>query len=157
VKPIHVMAGLGVTALVIAANPACKKKTAPPPSSQTAAAPTAGLAPRWTSLHLPTDSLKAVLPATNEHGYYADYAGRDEAALWAKVSGAMHTARYIPGCNVLDGRVRGFIRGEDKLAAKIDTFGDVLSLSIFDEQGKDPMLHGVCFGKYKLGPAEKIK
>ena len=97
------------------------------------------------------------MPATNEHGYYADHSGADAAALWAKVSTALRAAGYAPVCNVLDGRVRGFAKGDDKLTAKIDTFGDVLSLSIFDEQGKDPLLHGVCFGKYKLGPEKRIK
>jgi hypothetical protein len=116
----------------------------------------APLLKRWSALHLPQDGLQALQPQTNEHGYYADYAGADEAALWAKVSAAMTAEGYAPACHLFDGHVRGFAKGDDKLVAKIDTLG-VLALSIFDEQGKDALLHGVCFGKYQLGPATTVR
>jgi hypothetical protein len=34
---------------------------------------------------------------------------------------------------------------------KIDQFGVKLFLAVFNEKGKDPLLHGVVFGKYKIG------
>ena len=47
--------------------------------------------------------------------------------------------------------VKGFIKGNDKLAMKIDPFGVKLFLAVFNEKGKDPLLHGVVFGKNKIG------
>ena len=95
--------------------------------------------------------------AADAHGYYADYAGADADNLWAKVTTALKAAGYADACTAFGGNVRGFAKGDDKLATKIDSLGGPLSLSIFDEQGKEPLLHGVCFGKYTAGPPERIK
>jgi hypothetical protein len=150
------IAGLAAAVVVAAiAAPACKK-TGP---AATATATAADVPKRWADLRLPTDRLKKVLARTDAHGYYADYeyAGADQGGLWEKVATALKAAGYAPACTAFGGNVRGFAKGDDKLAAKIDAFPGVLSLSIFDEQGKEPLLHGVCFGKYQLGPRETIK
>ena len=91
---------------------------------------------RWSALHLPADGLEKVLPETDDHIYYADYTGLDEAALWAKVTAALGAAGYKPACSLFDGHLRGFSKGDDQLAAKIDTLGAV-ALTIFDAQSKE--------------------
>jgi hypothetical protein len=111
---------------------------------------------RWTELHLPAEGLEKVLPETDDHIYYADYTGVDEATLWAKVAAAMGAAGYKPACNMFDGHVRGFSKGDEQMAAKIDTLGG-LALTVFDAQSKEALLHGACFGKLQLGPAQRIK
>jgi len=111
---------------------------------------------RWSALHLPADGLEKVLPETDDHIYYADYTGVDEAALWARVTAALGAAGYEPACNMFDGHVRGFSKGADQLTAKIDTLGAV-ALTIFDAQSKEALLHGACFGKLQLGPPQRIK
>ena len=146
-------ARLATAALSLTAAPACSKK--PPASGAAAVEAKVQVARRWSDLHLPAGGLQKVSPRTDDHGYYADYSGSGDAALWEKVSSALRAAGYLPACNVLDGRVRGFAKGDDKLVAKIDSLAGVLALSLFDAAGKDPLLHGVCFGKYQLGPATK--
>ena len=46
----------------------------------------------------------------------------------------------------------GFSAGDRQLAVKVDSL-PVLVLSVFDAQGKEPLLHGLCFGRYRAGPA----
>jgi hypothetical protein len=149
------IAGLAAGGIAAVAVPACKKTGA-----ATAGTTSATSVPkRWVDLRLPTDGLKEVLARTDAHGYYADYeyAGADPSGLWEKVATALKAAGYAPACTAFEGNVRGFAKSGDNLAAKIDAFPGVLSLSIFDEQGKEPLLHGVCFGKYQAGPPERIK
>ena len=155
-RGLFAIAGLAA-ALAAVATPACKK--AGPATTGAPAAAATGVPKRWADLRLPTDGLKEVLARTDAHGYYADheYAGADLGGLWEKVATALKAAGYAPACTAFGGNVRGFAKGDDKLAAKIDAFPGVLSVSIFDEQGKDPLLHGVCFGKYTAGPPERIK
>ena len=153
-RGLFAIAGLAA-ALAAVATPACKK--AGPATAGAPAAAATDVPKRWADLRLPTDGLKEVLARTDAHGYYADYAGADADNLWAKVATALKAAGYADACTAFEGNVRGFAKGDDKLAAKIDSLGGPLSLSIFDEQGKEPLLHGVCFGKYTAGPPERIK
>jgi hypothetical protein len=111
---------------------------------------------RWSDLHLPAEGLEKVLPETNDHIYYADYTGVDEAALWGKLTTALGAAGYQPACSMFEGHLRGFSKGDDQLAAKIDTVG-VVALTVFDAQSKEWLLHGACFGKFQVGPAQRIK
>jgi hypothetical protein len=131
------LVGLGLSALSLIMMPGCSKK----------------VPKRWSDLGLPTDGLQKVLKETDEHGYYADHVGHDVAAFWEKVSTAIQRAGYTPACSEFDGLIKGFSKGNDRIVVKIDTLSGstdgLLALAIFDEQGKDPLLHGVCFGKYK--------
>jgi hypothetical protein len=111
---------------------------------------------RWSDLHLPADGLEKVQPETDDHIYYADYTGVDEAGLWAKVTAALGAAGYSPGCSMFEGHVRGFSKGDDQLAAKIDTLGGLV-LTVFDAQSREGLLHGACFGRLQLGPPQRIK
>lgn len=153
-KPSRVACGLCLCLAALGGAAGCAKKARP--DSPTAALAAADVPKRWSELRLPAEGLTKVLARTDAHGYYADYAGIDAAALWSKVTAALSAARYQPACSVLDGNVRGFARGAEKLAVKIDSLGGV-ALSIFDEQGSEPLLHGVCFGRHQLGPPRVIK
>jgi len=132
--------------------PGCAKKSADAGASSAVAMPK-----RWSDLRLPTDGLQQLLPRTNDHQFYADYSGGDDAALWEKVSVALGKVGYAPACSLFEGRVRGFAKGGDKLAAKVDSVAGTLALAIFDDHGTEALLHGACFGKFKLGPPQQIK
>lgn len=157
-KPSRVVCGVRVCglclrmagAVLLGGAPGCTKKA-------TAIAPAApvDVPKRWSELRLPADGLTKVLAGTDAHGYYADYAGSDRDGLWQKVTAALGAAGYAPACTAFDDTVRGFAKGGDKLAAKIDSLGG-LSLSLFDAQGHEPLLHGVCFGRFTAGPPKAI-
>jgi hypothetical protein len=91
-----------------------------------------------------------VSPESDEHGFYADYAGHDSAALLAQVSRGLASAGYSQSCSAVDGMVLGFSNGRRQLALKVDTLGGLV-LSLFDAEGKEPLLHGLCFGQYRAG------
>jgi hypothetical protein len=140
--------------VAIVAPPACKKAAAP--ASDPAPAPTVSELPaRWAALHLPTDGLQKIESGTDEHTCTLDYAGNDSDALWDKVTAALKAAGYVPACNSTEIHVRGFRKGDDRLAMKIDSIGGLV-VSIFDAHGKEPLLHGVCFGLLKLGPPQEV-
>ena len=105
----------------------------------------------WSDLGVPSTGLQRVSPDSNEHGFYADYSGRDRSALLGEVSRGLTNAGYTQTCTALDGLVLGFSNGRRQLALKIDIVG-VLSLSLFDAEGREPLLHGLCFGRYHEGP-----
>lgn len=156
-KPIHLIGGLAMGAFLMVV-PGCTKKNADAGADPGAANPAKAAMPhRWADLHLPTDGLQQVLPRTSDHQLYADYAGGDDAALWEKVSVALGKVGYAPACSLFEGRVRGFAKGGDKLAAKVDSVAGTLALAIFDDKGTEALLHGACFGKFKLGPPQQIK
>jgi hypothetical protein len=107
----------------------------------------------WSDLGLPTSGLKSVSDKSNEHGFYADYSGVEAARLMELVSDRLRAAGYTPACSAFHDTVKGFANGASRLAVKVDSFPGVAALSIFDKQGKEPLLHGVCFGEYS---AEKV-
>src|SRR4029079_8096886 len=99
--------------------PGCTKKNADAGAGPGAANPAKAAMPhRWADLHLPTDGLQQVLPRTSDHQLYADYAGGDGASLWEKISVALGKVGYAPACSLFDGRVRGFAKGDDRLAGE---------------------------------------
>jgi hypothetical protein len=110
----------------------------------------------WSQLDLPTAGLKEIDPDTDEHGYYAEYARTDRDGLLAEMSERLRSAGYKPACTALEGTVLGFSRGEHNIALKVDAVPE-LWLSIFDEHGKNNLLHGVCFGRYQLGEPTVVK
>jgi hypothetical protein len=109
----------------------------------------------WSQLGVPSERLVSVSPDSNEHGFYGDYSGRDRSALLADVSRGLERAGYKRKCAAADGLVWGFSNGARQLALKIDQLPE-LSLSLFDEQGKEPVLHGLCFGRYRAGPRHRL-
>jgi hypothetical protein len=111
---------------------------------------------RWSELHLPTRGLTEVLKTTDEHGYYADYTLEVAPTLLDTVSAALTRARYAPACTTLDGYVRGFVRGKSRLAVKVDVLRYKVGLSIFDENGNEPIIHGLCFGRYRISEPETV-
>ena len=141
-------AGLLLLFLAGACRPATAVRTTSnaSPVAQQSAMPNA-----WSDVGVPAAGLLRVLSETNEHGFYADYAGRDRAALLAEVSRGLVSAGYSQSCTALDGWVLGFSDGRRQLALKVDALPE-LSVSLFDADGKEPLLHGLCFGRYHGGP-----
>ncbi len=118
------------------------------------AACSAEIPKQWAALGMPAAGLLKVDGESDAHGFYADYAGaspEDAARLRAAVEDALLRRGYARACSALDGLVRGYAKDASKLAVKVDTLGGKLGLSVFTERGKEPLLHGVCFGSLKLG------
>jgi hypothetical protein len=105
---------------------------------------------RWSSLPYPKEHLSAVESATNEHGIYLQYEGLARAQLLQEVEAGLKAAGYVKVAEAFEGTVVGYSKGEERLAVKVDQFGEKLFLAVFDAQGKEPLLHGVVFGKYRL-------
>lgn len=141
--------------LLILLGVSCRKDadSAPPPS--TVRGPDPAIPAAWAPLNLPSSGLEVVSADTDEHGFYADYRGSDRQALLDEVSRRLVAAGYTQSCTAEDGYVLGFSKGERQLAAKVDAVG-VLMLSVFDESGKEPLLHGLCFGRYHAGPSHTL-
>jgi hypothetical protein len=106
---------------------------------------------RWRSLPYPKEHLIAVEKATDDHGIYLEYKGTSRELLLRQIEANLKFAGYAKTGEAFSGTVFGFSKGEDKLAVKVDQFGEKLFLAIFDAQGKEPLLHGAVFGKYQLG------
>jgi hypothetical protein len=132
---------LGLILLVAALSLACRPAPPGPPQ----------VPKMWEDLGVPTEGLLRVLPDSNEHGFYADYSGHDPSILLDDVSHRLARAGYKRTCTALDGYVVGFTNGCRQLALKVDIVG-ALYLSLFDAAGKEPLLHGLCFGRYREGP-----
>lgn len=107
---------------------------------------------KWSDLRITKEGLVQVEKGTDENGFYVEYSGISREDLLRRVSQSLIASGYAHVSTAFDGKVIGFIKGEDKLAVKIDQFGDTLYLAIFNEKGKEPLLHGVVFGKYTTGP-----
>ena len=117
--------------------------------------PPSAVPAEWLALGVPTAGLVRVLPESDEHGIYADYADREEAVLFDEVSRGLAAAGYSQVCTAVDGHVVGFSNGHRQLALKIDLLPEPY-LSLFDAEGKEPLLHGLCFGRYRAGPSRTL-
>ena len=153
VRIAPLVAGLAVLAAVGAA--ACRKAAAP-------AAPIE-LPKRWAELHLPTDGMLKLDPRTDEHTFAANYPGRSDAPLLAKVAEALQRAGYSRGCTLFDGHVLGFSKGDDqlvvntiRLAPPLAPPEGLLILKIVDQKAPEANIHDVCFGSVRLGPPTKL-
>ena len=109
---------------------------------------------KWLDLGLPTDGLAKVSEDTDEHGYYADYEGMTEQELKSLVENAFDAAGYQYAGDAFDGLAWGYKNDKEQYAVKIEYTGSTLHLSIFNEKGSDPLIHGVIFSKYSVG--EKV-
>ncbi|MGI9220637.1 MAG: hypothetical protein ACR2QS_06325, partial [Woeseiaceae bacterium] len=103
---------------------------------------------KWIDLGLPTDSLIGVSEDTDEHGYYADYEGITEQELKSRVEKVFIDAGFQYAGDAFGGLAWGYQNNEEKYAVKIEYTGDTLHLSVFTENGNDPLIHGVIFSKY---------
>jgi hypothetical protein len=145
-------ASLLVLSLGVACRQATEVRTTPDARN---VPPPSGVPKAWSDVGVPRAGLLRVSPESNEHGFYADYAGGDRAALLAEVSRGLVNAGYSQSCTAVDGQVLGFFDGRRQLALKIDMLPE-LSLSLFDANGKEPLLHGLCFGRYRAGPSHTL-
>lgn len=107
----------------------------------------------WTSLKIAEQGLVRIEGETDENGLYVEYRGLSRDALLRRVFQSMEEAGYALVGTALNGAVAGFAKDQDRLALKIDQFGDSLYLAIFNEKGKEPLLHGIVFGQYTARPA----
>lgn len=110
---------------------------------------------KWKKIGLLTETLVHIDKETDENGFYADYHKLSNKALWEKVELALKQSGYNKTGSILDGLVIGFMKGDDKIAAKIEQTGDILHLSIFNDKGRGgaSLLHGLLFKNHTL---EKI-
>ena len=142
--------------LVLSLGVACRQAPEVQPTLDFRKVPAPSDVPKaWSDLGVPRSGLVRVLPESNEHGFYADYAGEDRDALLAEASRGLVKAGYSQSCTAVNGNVLGFFDGRRQLALKVDALPE-LSLSLFDEDGKDPLLHGLCFGRYHSGPTQTL-
>lgn len=105
----------------------------------------------WRGIPVVKDQLVKVEGDTNEHGLYAVYSGVSRAEVFQRMAAAMAGAGYTKVGEAFEGSVHGYTKGAEQLAVKVDQFGDQLFLAVFDAKGKEPLVHGVMFGKYQLG------
>ena len=129
-----------------------------PSSSGTPTPPeTLSLPETWKGIKLPEIGLKEVLPSSNENGFYADYSGITREELIINIFTALDASGFEKVCEKLDGELLGFRRDDEQLVMKIDLFGDIQALSLFDKNGSDPILHGICFAGYEVGPEIRMR
>lgn len=112
---------------------------------------------RWQDLDLPEAGLERVHDHTSEHHFVADYVGVTQEELMGQATMALERAGYSKECEALEGRVRGFRRGERELAIKVDLLGPKLGLMVFDEFSSEELIIGICFGRNTLGSPEPIR
>lgn len=105
----------------------------------------------WRGIPVVKDQLVKVEGDTNDHGLYAVYSGVSRAEVFQRTAAAMAGAGYTKVGEAFEGSVHGYTKGSEQLAVKVDQFGDQLFLAVFDAKGKEPLMHGVMFGKYQLG------
>src|SRR5262245_20404530 len=111
----------------------------------------------WAKVGMPVDGLEVVRPDTNDDRFSADYGGCTAGQLLDRVETALIGAGYRQTCSQFEGVVRGYTKGSTTLLVKVDSIGPVQALSVGNERGSDPMLYGICFKGYKLGPPERVK
>src|SRR5262249_756590 len=75
---------------------------------------------RWRALGVPQAGITLILNDSDEHGFFANYRGVTPDKLLDRVSSRIEAAGYKQVCTAFDGLVRGFRRGDDELAVKID-------------------------------------
>ncbi|MBB6563442.1 hypothetical protein HNP48_006162 [Acidovorax soli] len=105
----------------------------------------------WRGIPVVKDKLVKVETTTNDHGLYVEYSGVSRAEMLQRVATSMASAGYAKVGEAFEGNVHGYVKGAERLAVKVDQFGDQVFLAVFDAQGKEPLVHGVVFGQYQLG------
>lgn len=130
-SPWSIIATLGLAAALAACSPAVPTE--------------------WRGIPVVKDQLVKVEGTTNDHGLYAVYSGVSRADMFQRVAAALAGAGYTKVGEAFEGNVHGYAKGAERLAVKVDQFGDQVFLAVFDAKGKEPLVHGVVFGQYQLG------
>jgi hypothetical protein len=105
---------------------------------------------KWDVLKITNKGLIEIEKETDENGLYLKFEGISRNDLLKNVKESLNAANYEEIGDAFEGRVIGFTNGEENLAVKIDQFDKTLYLAIFNENGKEPLLHRVVFGKYNV-------
>lgn len=106
---------------------------------------------KWTEIGFTPDNRVKVASRTDKNGFYADYEKISESELKAHIESVFKASGFQYVGDAFDGAAWGYGKGEEKYAVKIEQTGNVLHLSVFNEMGGDPLIHGVVFSKYAIG------
>ena len=146
---------VGLAVLAVVGATTCRRQAAPTAPVE--------MPKRWAELQLPTDGLLKVDSRTDGHTFAANYPGRSDAPLLAKVGAALERAGYTRACNLFDGHVLGFAKGGDQLVVNTIRLAPPLAppeglviLKIVDQKSLEATMHNVCFGSVKLGPPTRL-
>jgi hypothetical protein len=107
---------------------------------------------KWAELKITNEGFEKVEKETDQNGYYVIYSGISRDQLLKNVSQSLFAAGYKEVGTAFGGSVLGYAKDQDRLAVKIDQLDGKLYLAIFNENGKEPLLHGTVFGKYVATP-----
>ena len=106
---------------------------------------------KWKDLKITDKGLVEIEKETDENGLYLKYEGISRDDLLRNVSHSLVASNYKEVGTAFKGSVIGFIKGDDKLAVKIDQFDKTLYLAIFNEKGKGQNLpFDFCPLKFQL-------
>ena len=111
----------------------------------------------WRNLGMPSEGLVKVYDYSDSNGFYADYRGYTSEDLSKRVATRLIELGFTEVCSEFDGSVKGFQNRDKKYIVKVDNLGGKIGLSVFDENGADPLVYAICFKGYKLSDPARVK
>ena len=108
--------------------------------------------PIWQGISFPSAGFESVEGTSNEHGIYLVYHDLEYQDLFTELEQSLGQAGYSKVGEAFDGAVVGFVKERSEIAMKVDQFGSTFYVALFDEKGKEPILHKLVFGRAELGP-----
>ena len=112
---------------------------------------------KWKLLGIPSQGLVKVYSHSDANGFYGDYTGTSAEELSNRIAGRLKELGFTEVCSQFEGIVKGFQKQDQKYIVKVAELGGRVGLSIFDENGEEPILYGICFKGYTLGEPVRIK
>lgn len=106
---------------------------------------------KWKRLGIPSQGLVKVYDHSDANGFYGDYTGTSAADLSNRIAGRLTELGYTQVCSQFEATVKGFQKQDRKIIVKVGELGGRVGLSVFNENGQEPLLHGICFKGYTLG------
>ena len=111
----------------------------------------------WQSLGVPSKGIVKVYDHSDSNGFYADYTGYTSEGLLKQIINRLSELGFSEVCSEFEGKVKGFQNKDQKYIVKVDDLGGKIGLSIFNENGAEPLLFGLCFKGYKIGEPTRNK
>ncbi|RPJ56111.1 MAG: hypothetical protein EHM12_10825 [Dehalococcoidia bacterium] len=111
----------------------------------------------WQNLGVPSKGLVTIYGHSDSNGFYADYIGYTSEELSKQIGTKLLALGFSEVCSEFGGMVKGFQNRDKKYMVIVGDLGGKVGLSIFNENGEDPLLYGVCFKGYKLEERIRIK
>ena len=112
---------------------------------------------KWKRLGIPSQGLVKVYDHSDANGFYGDYTGTSAADLSNRIAGRLTELGFTEVCSQFDGAVKGFQNQDRKYIVKVGDLGGRVGLSVFNENGAEPLLYGICFKGYTLGDPVRPK